>query len=73
MSRVRKHVAHEPAALVHVEAVALGRDDARGVLSAMLEHGHPVIQELVDGRAGDDADDAAHRVRPRTLQAASRR
>jgi hypothetical protein len=54
-------VAHEPAALVHVEAVPVGRDDARGVLAAMLQHRHPVIEKLVDGAAGDDANDSAHR------------
>ena len=56
-------VAHQPAPLVHVEAVAFGRDDARGILAAMLQHGHPVVQELVDGTAGDDSDDAAHAAR----------
>jgi hypothetical protein len=64
-------VAHEAAALVHVEAVALGRDDARRVLAAVLQHRHPVVEELVDGAAGDDSDDSAHTLTPPSGRRAS--
>src|SRR6185369_9186831 len=53
-------VAHEAAPLVHVEAVALGGDDAGCILAAVLQDRHPVVQELVHGTAGHDSDDAAH-------------
>src|SRR4029077_10088157 len=56
-----EHIAHEPAALAHAElAVAIG-GDAGGVLATMLQHGHRIIETLVDGACSDDADDAAHR------------
>jgi hypothetical protein len=45
---------------VHVNPGVLARNDASGVLPAMLEEQEPVIEELVDGRPGDDSDDAAH-------------
>ena len=56
-----EHVAHHAAALVHVEVGAFGRDDARGVLAAMLQHQQPVVEQLVDRVAGDDAEYSAHR------------
>src|SRR5258708_35975466 len=55
-----EHLPHEALALVHVEAVAFGRDDARGVLAAMLQHRHPVIEQLVDGTARDHSYDSTH-------------
>src|SRR6185436_4376827 len=54
-------IAHQALALVHVEAVALGRDDAGCVLAAVLEHRQAVIEQLVHGGAGNDAHDSAHR------------
>ena len=53
-------VAHHAARLVHEAARALHRDDARGVLPAVLQQQQRVVDQLVDGRLGDDADDAAH-------------
>jgi len=53
-------VAHHARRLVHVEHVVLGRDDARGVLPAMLQQQQPVIEQLVDGGLRDDAEDPAH-------------
>jgi hypothetical protein len=56
-----EHVAHHARRLVHVERAALGRNDARRVLPAMLEEEQPVVEELVDGRTGDDSQNPAHR------------
>ena len=55
-----KHVAHHAARLVHEAAVVLHRNDARCILAAMLQQQQRVVDELVDGRIGDHADDAAH-------------
>jgi hypothetical protein len=38
-----------------VKHAAFARDDARGVLPAMLEKQKPVIEQLVDGRPSDDS------------------
>jgi hypothetical protein len=40
---------------MHVERAPLARDDARGVLAAVLQQQQPVIEELIDGRASDDS------------------
>ena len=53
-------VAHESAALAHVELALAAGGDAGGVLAAMLQHRESVIETLVDGAHSDDADDAAH-------------
>ena len=53
-------VAHQAAALVHVEGAAFGCDDAGGVLAAVLQHLQSVVEQLIDGRLGDDADDSTH-------------
>ena len=55
-----EHVLHESRAFVHVEDRAFARDDACGVLPAMLQQQQRVVQQLVDGRVRDDADDSAH-------------
>src|SRR5262245_55516670 len=57
-----EHVAHHTAALVHVESAAFGGDHARGVLATVLQNEEPVVEQLVDGRFSDDADDSAHRI-----------
>ena len=55
-----EHVAHQAAALAHVE-LALGRGrDAGGILAAVLQHGERVVEPLIDRAGADDADDAAH-------------
>ena len=55
-------VAHQAAALVHVEGRALGGDDAGGILAAMLQHQQPVIEQLVDRVLRDDTENSAHNV-----------
>ena len=35
-------------------------DDARGVLPAVLQQQQAVVEQLVDRRVRDDADDSAH-------------
>ena len=55
-----EHVAHHAPGLVHEELALLLRDDARGVLPAMLQQQQGVVNQLVDGCVADNADDAAH-------------
>ena len=55
-----KDIAHQTGILAQVELVALGRDDPRGILTAMLKHQQGVIEGLVDGALAHDANDAAH-------------
>ena len=55
-----KDVAHHAARLVHEALGALHRDDAGGILAAVLQQQQRVVDQLVDGRLRDDADDAAH-------------
>jgi hypothetical protein len=56
-----EHVAHQPAALLHVEGALQGSDDAGRVLPAVLEHEQAVVEQLIDRRLRDDSDDSAHR------------
>ena len=44
-----EHVANLAAAFMHVERRAFARDDAGGVLAAVLEEQEPVVEQLVDG------------------------
>ena len=57
-----EHVAHHAAALVHVEGRALGGDDARGILPAMLQHQQTVIEQLVYRVLRHHTKNSAHRV-----------
>jgi hypothetical protein len=43
-----------------MEARPLGRDDARGILTAMLQDHQPIIEKLIYLCIGDDAYDSAH-------------
>ena len=43
---------------------AFAGDDARGVLPAVLQQQQPVVEQLVDRRVRDDADDSAHESTP---------
>ncbi len=62
MLRVRNTSRTMPRRLVHVERVALGGDDAGGVLAAVLQEEQPVVEQLVDGSAADDSQYSAHRM-----------
>ena len=55
-----EHVAHVALSLVHVEHVAFARDDAGRVLAAMLQEHQAVVEQLVDRRLRDGADESAH-------------
>ena len=55
-----EHVAHQARPLVHVELRAVCGGDAGGVLPAMLEHLQAIVEQLVNGRSRDDADNSAH-------------
>jgi hypothetical protein len=55
-----EHVAHEAAALVQAQAVAVDGGDAGGVLAAVLQDGERVVERRSDFRLADDADDSAH-------------
>jgi hypothetical protein len=45
---------------VHEELALLLRDDASGVLAAVLQQQQGVVDQLVDGCVADNADDSAH-------------
>jgi hypothetical protein len=47
---------------VHEKLVPLLRDDARRVLTAVLQQQQPVIDQLIDRCFADDADYSAHGV-----------
>jgi hypothetical protein len=47
---------------VHVERGPFGRNDPCRILTAMLEHEQPVVQELIYGTTGDDAQDSTHSI-----------
>jgi hypothetical protein len=53
-------VADVAGALVQVERRPVARDDARGILSAVLQQQQGVVEHLVDRRVRDDADDSTH-------------
>ncbi len=66
-------VADVTGALVRVEDRPLARDDAGGVLPAMLQQQQPVVEELVDRRMRDGAEDSAHIRLPSRLRLSPRR
>ena len=53
-------IAHQAAALAHVQLALAGGGDAGGVLAAVLQHGQRVVEALIDCAGADDSDDAAH-------------
>jgi hypothetical protein len=55
-----EHVAHHALGLVHEELAVLLRDDAGRVLAAVLQQQQGVVDQLVDGRVADNADDSTH-------------
>ena len=55
-----EHILDHPPRLVHETLGALHGDDAGRVLAAVLQQQQRVVDELVDGRSGNHADDAAH-------------
>ena len=55
-----EHILHHAAGLVHEALRALHGDDAGSVLAAVLQQQQRVIDQLVDGRFGDQTNDAAH-------------
>ena len=55
-----EHVLHEPRSLEHVEHGTFARDDACRILTAMLEEEKPVVEDLVDWRVRDHAQNTAH-------------
>jgi hypothetical protein len=57
---VAEDVSRQARLLAHEQTVAVAGDDTCGVLPAMLQDQQGVVERLVDGLLGDDADDAAH-------------
>jgi hypothetical protein len=53
-------IAHQPVVLAQMQAITICRDDARSILTAMLEHSEGVKQLLVHRGFGNDAGDTAH-------------
>ena len=55
-----KHITHHPLGLVHEELTVELRDDARGILSPVLQQQQGVINQLVHRCVACNADDATH-------------
>ena len=55
-----KYFMHKARGMVHEALGALHGDDAGRILPTVLQQQQGVINQLVGGRLGDDADDAAH-------------
>jgi hypothetical protein len=43
-----KYIAHQPHALMHVEGITLGRGNAGGVLTPVLQQLQPIVEELIN-------------------------
>jgi len=59
-----EHIPNETHRLAHVELAGLARHDPRGILTAMLQHGQPIIEGLIHRAVAHHADDSAHRLSP---------
>ena len=57
-----KHVAHHALGLVHEKLAFLLRDDARGILTAVLQQQQGVINQLIDRCVADNTDYSAHKL-----------
>ena len=55
-----KNIPDQPATLVSVKLGAFGGYDAGSILPAMLKHQQPVVEQLIDGGLGDNAQDSTH-------------
>jgi hypothetical protein len=53
-------VAHHALGLVHEELAIQLRDDARSVLAPVLQQQQGVVDQLIDRRVADNADDSTH-------------
>src|SRR4029077_2739315 len=59
-----EHIAHQPRILAHEQLAVRRGHDARGVLTAMLQHRQRVIDALIDRADPDHSDDSAHQGPP---------
>ena len=50
----------QPVLLAQEELAVMARHDARGILSAVLEHRQRIVEPLIDWRMTDDTDETAH-------------
>lgn len=55
-----EHVLYQTIAFMHVESIAVARDDTGSILTAMLQHQQSVIQQLIDRAFTDYSNDSAH-------------
>ena len=55
-----EHVTHHALGLVHEKFTPLLRDDTRCILTAVLQQKQRVIDQLVDRRRTDDANNSTH-------------
>src|SRR5690606_37455665 len=55
-----EHIAHQTGVLAQKELTFMTGHDARGILSAVLQHDQGIVDLLVDRRMPDDSDDSAH-------------
>ena len=67
-----EHVAHEAAALAHVQLAFARGHDAGRILPAVLQHGQRVVKPLVDRAVSDHADNSAHARSPLSAAALCR-
>ena len=63
-----EHIADQAVAFPEVQLVAVAGDDARRVLTAMLQHRKRVIELLIDVLVTYDSNDAAHSLALTLLQ-----
>ena len=59
-----EHVAHHALGLVHEKLAVQLRDDARRVLTPVLQKQQGVINQLIDRSAADNADNSTHTFNP---------
>ena len=55
-----KDIADVAGAFVQVERRPVARDDARGILAAVLQQQQSVVEHLIDRRLRNDAYDSTH-------------
>jgi hypothetical protein len=55
-----ENVAHHAFGLVHEKLAIELRDNARGILSSVLQQEQSVINQLIDRGAADNADNSTH-------------
>ena len=55
-----EHVPDQAITFADMQAAVFFGDDARSILSAMLQHGQRIVNPVIDRRLTNDTDDSAH-------------